>query len=462
MRLLFIENRYATRLYEAVAPALLNAGHELHWLVQNPRFAPQGLGSVHLLPLPSQRELRAAGDDPLYARLRQADRAVRHFGVGDRHYEHYVQRIGAELERLSPDVVFGESTQAHELITIELCRRLGLRYLFPTATRYPPGRICFLREDSMEPVGGCGETLPEADARAMIDGVNRRAVTPSYMTPARTSRMAAALRRAGDRAHILAGWVGGERYVTPAPWVKLRLDREHERQRLRWDGLARTRPLAGRRYFIYPLQMQPESTIDVWGLPWNDQPEIVRRAAAALAPLGLALMVKPNPKPKYEVDSRLCDVADAMPNVVPVAHGVPMGPLLTGADAVLSVTGTVLIEAVFAGKPAFALGSHAMARYPGVTAIDVPEALASIAAARDASAVSEPASSAAAGRAIELLQHLHCTSYPALVPDPLNQAERLVGDLRAPLSNAFLALLSQIGGAKRQANDVSGCAVAVT
>lgn len=437
MRLLFVENRYATRLYESVARPLMADGHEIGWMVQNPHFAPS-FGQVHHLRFPRSSDLRPGGEDPIFEKLRAADRGSRHFGTGCEHHAHYLQETERAFDAFRPDVVFGESTQIHELLAIEIARRRGLPYLFPTATRYPPGRMCFLAYDTMEPVGGCGEDMPADQARALIDAVNRRSITPSYMNGSSTPRLAHLLRQVQDRARISWAWWRGERYITPSPWRKLALERTQAALRQRWDAaaLARASSPSTRPYVLYALQMQPESTIDVWGLPWNDQAEIVRRAARALAPLGFDLVVKPNPKSKYEIDDRLCEVAESESNVVAIAHGVPMQALFGPAAAVLSVTGTVLIEAIFATKPAFALGSHAMACYPGVTALDRPEGIAAY--------LGRSADSSHSDAGLSLLRSLHRSSYAAEIVDPLAQSERIDSASSMRLLDAFRRVLQSM------------------
>jgi hypothetical protein len=112
---------------------------------------------------------------------------------------------------------------------------------------------------------------------------------------------------------------------------------------------------------------------------------------------------------------------------------MPMQALFGPAGAVLSVTGTVLIEAVFAGKPALSLGAHAMASYPGVTALAAPEAIVGAVALAKNARSSEPA--------LSLLCSLHAGSYAAEVVDPLNQADRITAEATTHLVGAFRHVL---------------------
>src|SRR5262249_24284276 len=146
VKLLFLENRYATWLWREVAVRLQRDGHEIQWLVQNPVFTPN-VGKCHKLPFPRGRRNGASKphDIPLLA----SDRAVRFFGISNEHYAPSRSAIASVLDAIHPQVIFGEPTQFHELITIAESRRRGINSLVPASTRYPPGRLQFQLYDSL-------------------------------------------------------------------------------------------------------------------------------------------------------------------------------------------------------------------------------------------------------------------------------------------------------------------------
>ena len=423
MKLLFVENRYATWVYEAVARRLEVAGHEIHWLVQNPMFAPSW-GRVHRLPFPSRDQAPATATPDAYAWLRRTDRGVLHFGATGDHYAHYDRHIATLLDTLAPDVVFGEATEFHELLTIARARESGIAYLSPTGTRYPADRMAFMAYDTLDPVGGDGSLLPDEQADAMLEAIRTRQVVPSYMRPATRRSRSLDWHRLADKLRISAGWLAGERFITPSPARKMALNSEQQRQRQNWEErAARSRTArpdllkSGQPWVLYALQMQPEGNIDVWGTPWNDQADTVRRAARALQAQGAVLVVKPNPKSKYEMNAQLNEIMGSEPNVIGLAHAIPMGEVFPPAPLVLAVTGTVLLESIFAAKPVASLGSHSMRAYPGVTAIETPEDLPAVLA----DALAGGARTASRQEARALLQNLHATSYSALLWDPVAQ-----------------------------------------
>lgn len=443
MKLLFVENRYATWVYELVARELARDGHEIHWLVQNPVFTPCW-GKVHTLPFPTKTTRAAAVEG--YSWLRRSDRGALHFGAGTSHYAHYDRLIGAALDAIAPDVIFGEPTEFHELLTISHARQRHRPYLSPNVTRYPADRLAFTAYDAMDPVGGDGSLLPDDEADAMLARIRDGQLVPSYMRPTPTPPRSARWVRLRDKLRITAGWLAGERYITPSPLRKLVLEAAQRKQRSRWDEQAADRSAqfqrllqSGQPWVLYPLQMQPESNIDVWGHPWNNQTDIVRRAARALAGMNATLVVKPNPKSKYELTASLNDVVRTEPNVIGLAHATPMREVFPGAPLVFTVTGTVLLEAVIAGKPVASLGRHGMCRYPGVTALSAPEELLDVLVA----AVRGEVPVASSQQARTLLQQIHASSYPAKWWDPIATPHALATGVLPPLIRAFRHVLTQ-------------------
>lgn len=433
MKLLFVENRYCTWLWREIALRLQSDGHDIHWLVQNPVFAPT-MGTCHRLAFPHSKQgcVNAIVDIPLL----KSDRAVRHFGSTDGHHASYHNAIKRVLETLQPDFIFGEPTQFHELITIHQARKQGIPYLFPSSTRYPPERIAFHLYDTLETIGGCGTSLPPDEAMGLRDAILQRKAVPSYMVASPEAKTTLLARRIADKFRITYGWLAGERFITPSPWRKFQLEHQQRAIVARWEQNAHPAlpaELSDRPWVLYAMQMQPESNIDVWGYPWNDQVAIIREAADSLATIGSKLVVKPNPKSKYELDRKLCQLVSTHPNIVPLAHNCKMSDIFPYASAVLSVTGTILIESVLAGKPVGVLGAHQMSRYPGVTALSRPAKIAEL--IRDV--VAGKARTATPEESADLLSRLHRASYMATLYDPLNQPEFATPDNLERIAAAF-------------------------
>lgn len=439
MKILFIENRYATRLWAAVAQGLEKRGHEIHWLIQNPMFSPN-MGQIHVLPFPTKDERQP---DASLEWLRDSDRGVRWFGGDGTHWHTYNRNILQVLQQIKPDVVFGEPTEFHELLALVNARKMGVRFLFPSATRYPVGRLQFLDYDTLNPVAGEGHNLTDSELESMLDAIVSRTVRPSYMEIGKQSHLQKKWSSLIDKTRILAGWMQGERYITPSPWKKIQLERLHARQYAQWESFShRSLPTAinDKPWVLFPLQMQPEANIEVWGRPWSDQTALVKRAAAALDLIGAVLVVKPNPKSKYELTSELCELVQNTPNIMAISHMTPMKVVFQQALLVMTVTGTVLLECVFSGKPVASMGTHAMTRYPGVQALNIPEDIAQTLQA----VLHHEVGGATREEAKELLNFLYKTSYPSTTFDPLNQPELLNDENIADMVESFELVLTHV------------------
>ncbi|MDO8651865.1 MAG: hypothetical protein Q7R66_06735 [Undibacterium sp.] len=434
MKILFVENRYFTWILEAVAKELIALGHDIHWIVQNPMFTPS-VGNVHIMPFP-----KAGGammkDSDLRTRLQESDRGVRWFGGDGSHWQTYHDHINRIIGDVVPDVVFSEVTQFHELLTSHICQQRGIPLLSPNVTRYPVGRLNFFEYNTMNPVGGEGIDLSDNEAEQMLNAIVGRTIQPSYMEKVHRSQLALFNNMLKDKLRILIGWCRGERYITPSPLTKIRLERLHARQYQRWESFAhKTLPttLNQSPWVLLPLQMQPEANIEVWGSPWSDQTALVQRTAKALAAIGAVLVVKPNPKSKYELTAELCAVVEQAPNIVAISHTTSMKDIFAQAPLVMTVTGTVLMECIFAGKPVASLGTHVMTRYPGVQAIDAPEDVAQ----KLLAVIRNEIQGANKAEAKNLLNSLYKNSYPAMTWDPYTRPELMTENNIAELSLAF-------------------------
>ena len=101
---------------------------------------------------------------------------------------------------------------------------------------------------------------------------------------------------------------------------------------------------------LYPLQMQPEANIDVWGKAYRDQTVLIEKIAKQL-PDNCTLYVKPNPKSKYELSTELINLVTKNKIIKHLHHSTKMDDVLVDIDLVITVTGTIAIECVLSNKP---------------------------------------------------------------------------------------------------------------
>jgi hypothetical protein len=350
MNILFVENRYRTGFWEAVARELQTAGHRISWLVQNHRFRPE-TGETFLLPYPTGPYRGKKIYEASIKKVISADRGVNYFGVpSDDHFFQYRDAINELVERIQPDVAFGESTLFHELLTANACRQQGIYYLHPISCRYPTSRFCFYQYDTQQPLGGSGDELPLEKALSLVEAIASHSVKPDYMIPQvpPTTR-----ERLADRLRLLRGYAEGERYNTPLPWRKMQLSRDQAQLEREWDSLAveRIYETDQRVKVLYPMHYQPESNIDVWANPYRNQLAVIQSIVNQLRN-GEVLYVKPNPKSSYVFTAELLNyIRQHSDRVVALSRTSRMPAILPHIDLVFTVSGTIAMECIFSNKP---------------------------------------------------------------------------------------------------------------
>ncbi len=414
----FVENRGKTVFWHAVAKVLSSAGHQVSWIVQNPAYSPAGRGKddlVHVMPFPDGLAQDSGMDQNIDA-VHAGDRGQAYFDSTFSHYSHYQKQIQNILRSDSPDLIIGEATLFHEMLTIESSRDIGIPYLHPCANRYPAGRFSLFQYDTQLPVMGSKEQWPEDSARDLVGRLVHGHEILHYMRP--LSGLEKLNRRYGQfLAHTQTWWgrLQGERYNTPSLLKKIALSIALHRNLQCWSRLAKC-PGPGDKALLYPLQMQPEANIDIWGRPYSNQVDVVRRMLAA-APANVKIAVKANPKSKYEVSVELLKLASEDERVCLLPLEMRMSEAQALTIGALTVTGTVGFEAVV-GK-----GRCISLRHPLIES-EFPSHHANSVEAAVQRLLAEPLAGVGDLQSgVRLIQLLVAQSFPGLVSDPIYQPE---------------------------------------
>ncbi|MBQ0929631.1 hypothetical protein [Ideonella alba] len=434
---LFLENREKTALWAQVARRLRAQHHRVVWLVQNPAFVPRAEGcadELRCMPWPAigarVDEAAALQRHPVLVR----ERGRLHFDAGCAHYDHYAAEIARALDDWRPDLVVGECTLFHELLAIEACRARGIAFVHPCANRYPAGRFALFQGDTQLPAAGSGERWPADQLADLAERIASNRELPFYMRrPGTAERAWRRVQWAATRGRVWWARLQGERYNTPSLALKWRLSRGVKGLLLRWQALAR-RPSDPSTTLLYPLQLQPEANIDVWGRPYSDQLALVQRLLAAL-PATHTLALKANPKSKYELSDALLALAAREPRLCLLPLDLPMPEAHRMSLGAVTVSGTVGLEAVF-GK-----GRCLSLRHPVIEQLfphchaESPEQAVERLLADPAAGLGRP------GDGPRLLAELIAHSFPGLVSDPLSHPACLEEDNIDRVAQGLLAWL---------------------
>lgn len=109
-------------------------------------------------------------------------------------------------------------------------------------------------------------------------------------------------------------------------------------------------------FFLYPLHFQPEFTTSVLATYYADQAATVRNIAFAL-PFSYKLYVKEHPSSPGTRPYEFYKKIKQIPNVVLISANEKVEKLITKSVGVITLVGTVGLEAALAGKPVYTLGN---------------------------------------------------------------------------------------------------------
>ena len=350
MKILFIENRFRTRFWREMASMLRQNGHEVKLIIQNKSYYSDKTNDI-LIPYPIDHN--GETQDSRNLPLIESDRNINYFNhKGTAHYDYYRKKIESIIDNIHPNVIFGESTAFHELITIDICKEKKILYLHPCTTRYPVDRFSFYKYDTLEPFLGSGEELCKRELFSIIDAITNRTTRPFYMAKRKVT-FASRFKRVKELLLLTKSYVEGEHYNTPNPIIKRKIEKLKNSMIRKWNKLAEERfiDLNTKKFkILYPMQMQPEANLDVWGRQHRNQLNTIKQFVEN-TPDDISIVVKPNPKSKYELSSELIEYINSEPRIIPIAHDKTMDVVLPIVDLVVTVTGTIAIECILSNKP---------------------------------------------------------------------------------------------------------------
>ena len=360
MKILFIENKFKTYTWQSIAK-MLSSEVEIHWLVQNPAIRPK-IGIVHYVQIPKLTCKRQSKDNIVNDELKQKDRFFTIYRKEPIHYEYYSKKIEQILQEIQPTLAIGEATLFHELITINKCKELGVLYLNPATCRYPTGRFSFYKYDTQIPYLGSEERWTKDKIAREITNISDRNVKPDYMSVDInfTKTLLQAMRKANLN---LKSILCGEVYNTPSITQKYQITAQmrHAKRNFRKMSISEIENFDPEKCVIYPMQMQPEANLDVWGYPHNDQTKVIRQLSGSL--VDKYLLIKTNPKWKYEINDPLVKAISALPNVYALSPSIKMESLFRKFKYFYTITGTIGHEALLGDKVCLSSNSSLIANF---------------------------------------------------------------------------------------------------
>jgi hypothetical protein len=417
MKIVMLENRYKTFFWDALADYFIKQGHDVAWIVQNPGFMPKS-GTANVIPFPSVKDMRALSSNHGLERVIKSDRYVNYFGGGTAHYEYYNTEIGRILLKEKPELVIGEATLFHELMAVEWCKENSVPFFHPSMPGYPGGRYSIYLGDTKDAIDGATDLPSDEECYSVAEAIRKRERIPEYMRPSLstdTGRIFPVHGSFTNRLVLIKSYLRGERFNTPSPWRKRRLDKAVSRRLIEWSEICTSKFKLddGFRYLLYPMQMQPESNLDLWGQKYRVQSRLISDLAEVLPP-GWKLLVKLNPKSKYELDDTLVDVVSKDQRIIPIPFDMGMDKIFNRIHLVCTVTGTIAVESILSCKPVVQLGPGVLSDEAGYSYANSVAEVRTVIARIDAGLFQLADDK---GRT-DLVKKLYFTTFPGLISDP--------------------------------------------
>ncbi len=348
-KVLFIENRNKTYFWDAVSKNILKK-HEVFWIVQNNLFKPNFGKSFHI-PYPKKSQLSKVKNDD-FSFIESTDRMINYFGINADHYSYYYNQINNIIEKVNPDMVFGEATQFFELMVVKLCKEKKIPFYNPSPSSYPPSKFFFFKNDTKFPFELNKKNGFDNNISQIINSINERKAKPDYMLGKKIKVSPF------KRFKQLLEYLKGERFATPRLDRKICIEakKKYLKNKLNKISVNYNTIPKNKKILLYPMQLQPEANIDIWGNNFKDQNKLILNISEKI-PKNWILAVKTNPKSHYEINSDFIDIIKNRENIFLLKKDTSMNEIFNKSDAVASITGTVAIECILASKPLINLGN---------------------------------------------------------------------------------------------------------
>ena len=364
--ILFLENRSITDIWSGVA-GLVSPDFSCRLLRFNRAFGSSFPGMIfNFSSLPQSSRVPDSRVEFFIQTLCQTDRAVYLHGATERAVRQAVLSVFDILDKIEFDVVIGEVTSVYERAVEFYCRSNAIQFLAPMTARIPPNRFFFLDGSSLFP-------LPIA-AEAYEQGLTDNVVKTARCNAGKND-LAMVLKtkvRLHNTIRTLSGWLYGERLHTPSPWRKMLLIWQRMRAKFQ---LNKIQPASLEEIdasaIIYCMHVQPESTLDTYSSELWNQANVIEVLAAACKAAQRPFFVRPHPRWRHEVALHLGKVLASGVRIL--SPEVGMHDVLRCRPTVVSVSGTVLIEAAVAAAPTVALDRSYLSSFPGVVQVSLAD-----------------------------------------------------------------------------------------
>jgi hypothetical protein len=336
----------------------------------------------------ADRELLASLEGPGVPSIHTmilSDRLVRHLPYEDvlAYMTLITRRLMQLFDELQPSVVLGWFDGIHASVAMAVARKMGIPWFAMHFTALPKGLSAFCPGMSPDQDLIIREPDPvwlRSTAERMLSDFEARALkVPTYVSAIDfgivVARMPQHLRELGA---AVSRWITGtyDRFMdyTPRMMAGSYIRKRFNTLTMPKSWLLLTPP--ARPYALYALQMQPESSIDVWAPFYSNQLQVVETLSRSIPPTH-ELLVKMHHSDADNYSRRMLNEFRRLPGVRLVSPFASSRDFAEKASLIATVEGTIAIEGAMLGKPVLMFGAHRFSELPNVTRVgklpDLPD-----------------------------------------------------------------------------------------
>jgi hypothetical protein len=479
MRIAFTSTWQKTDLFALLARSLEPLGIQSCWIVTSPiyrqRLIDQGFAPESILHLKKDEALQSPTFERdvhlMYEMESRSQELVKDLVPMDRYvgswpwheaekYAAFVtSRTASFLDKMDADLVMGEPSVIHDLLAVMVCQATGRNYVAPFGLRLPFQRLVFwsgFRENEFHIFGARipaevrHEFLNMArDAREQI--VVRR-IKPAYFyknsrAPRVTPKFLFKVTRGVGRAVIQSRTDANMYSLSDILWKhKLHMRPMHyAAAKMQWSKLFE-QPVAEEKFVLFTLHKQPEYSIDVQGSRFANQYQTIRALARAL-PADTRLYVKEHRNCLGDRSPADLKRIKAIPGVRLIDPMADATELAKDSECVVTISGTIAMEAALHGKRTLLLTDQFMAGFSTAKYIENPWELTV--------ELRKPAPVQDLDYDMQYLGWLLENSFEGILSDPVSSPDCVSPENLELLTNAIYALTQKLSPAKVEAREAA-------
>ncbi|OGT14845.1 MAG: hypothetical protein A3J49_10835 [Gallionellales bacterium RIFCSPHIGHO2_02_FULL_57_16] len=342
------------------------------------------------MPAPDHRLLASLEQDgiPTVHNMIIGDDTVSKLRYGDAlgYATFLAQRLFELFSRIKPSVIIGGFDAIHGSIALAVARRMNIPWYALHFTVIPVGLACFC--DKMSPAARVFlSPRPFSELQALAeaslqDFENRKIQAPAYIAPpplslagkiAKLPKRLLALHRTIRKCRLrefLQFTEGQTDYSLSAVMVQFHRA-ARARKALSRVGALKVPPATP--YVLFGLHLQPEASTDVWAPFFSNQMWVIELLSRSIPPTH-KLLVKIHKSDVSHYSRAQYAKMQSFPGVELVAPFADTRNFIQKADLIVSIQGTMGLEAALLGQPVIMLGDSPITIFPSVSGIgEIPD-----------------------------------------------------------------------------------------